>query len=88
MKRFFVVAALLCCSSSLFSQANYDRAIGIRFVGGATISYKSYFRNDNNLELQASLWKRGTRFAGLYEWNYPISGLSGLNSIIGPGVGM
>ena len=86
MKQFFILGVSLFFCFSGYSQANYDQAIGVRLIGGTTISYKNYFSNNNNVELQVSFWKHGTRVAGLYEFNYPISGMNGLNFILGPGV--
>lgn len=86
MKKVFIVVALLFCSFSVFSQSNYDQALGVRVFGGTTISYKNYFGGSNNMELQVAFWKNGTRVAGLYEFNYPIKDISGLNFILGPGI--
>lgn len=86
MKQIFIAVLILFSSFSAFSQVNYDQAIGVRFIGGTTISYKNYFANDNNAELQVSFWKHGTRVAGLYEFNHSVDGLNGLNFIIGPGI--
>lgn len=85
MKKVFILLALMMGSFSAFSQTNYDQAIGVRLIGGTTISYKNYFAN-NNIELQVAFWKNGTRIGGLYEFNYPVSGMNGLNFILGPGI--
>ncbi|WP_447641897.1 MULTISPECIES: hypothetical protein [Chitinophagaceae] len=86
MKNFFVVLMFLLSSHTVFGQSNYDQALGIRAIGGFTISYKNYFGNQNNMELQAAIWTHGTRFAGLYEFNHPVADINGLNFILGPGV--
>jgi len=86
MQRIFLAFALLFCSVSVFSQNNYNQALGVRLVGGTTISYKNYFGGSNNMELQVAFWKNGTRVGGLYEFNHPVSGMNGLNFILGPGI--
>ncbi len=86
MKKVLVTLTLVFCSFCAFSQVNYNQAIGVRLIGGTTISYKNHFSGENNMELQVAFWKNGTRVAGLYEFNYPISGLNGLNFILGPGI--
>ncbi|QES89717.1 hypothetical protein [Rhizosphaericola mali] len=84
MKYFILSVAVLFFAHYSQAQSTYHQALGARFIGGTTISYKNYI-SDNNLEFQGSFWKHGFRFAGLYEFNYAIEGVDGLNFILGPG---
>lgn len=68
------------------SQAPYDRALGIKFPGGFSATYKKFVTSTNNLEAQATIWHKGFRVSGLYEFNfYTFNNVPGLSWFVGPG---
>lgn len=72
---------------SLNAQTNYSRAVGIKAGGGFSFTYKQFVTENNNLEAQATLWNKGFRVSGLYEFNfYRFEQAPGLALFAGPGV--
>ena len=75
---------------SVFAQhrnsSEYSTAIGVRFYPGA-ITFKQNFIHGNKIEAIAYFWNgKGTRITGLYEHNYDIEGLNGLQWYVGTGI--
>lgn len=65
--------------------STYKTALGVKIWDGGGISLKHFF-NKNAGELIAYFYNHGWRLTGLYEIHGPISGASGLQWYIGPGV--
>jgi hypothetical protein len=86
MKKMILIVSLCFFSYSIFAQAQYKQAIGIKLPGGFSATYKNFITPKNAIELQATFWSKGVRFAGLYEFNFEIEGAQGLNWYVGPGV--
>jgi hypothetical protein len=91
MKKIVTVTFLLICTKFLFAQSEtqstYQRAIGIKFPGGFSVTYKQFITAANNLEAQATIWNKGFRLSGLYEFNfYSFNNVDGLAWFVGPGV--
>lgn len=87
MKRIFILVAFLFTSNLLFAQAPYKKAIGIKFPGGYSITYKNFLSDTRNLELQATGWNKGFRVSGLYEFNfYAFPQVPTLAWFVGPGL--
>ena len=64
----------------------YSQAIGIKFPGGLSITYKKFVTNTNNIEGELTTWNKGLRVAGLYEFNfYSFNQVEGLAWFVGPG---
>src|SRR6476469_1255421 len=86
MKKFFFIALLLTVSFAAFSQPYYKQAIGLKFPGGTSITYKNFIAGTNAIEGQATFWNSGVRFSGLYEFNfYTFENVPGLGWYVGPG---
>lgn len=74
-------------TASLNAQAPYKRALGLKFPGGLSVSYKKFISNTHNLEAQFTAWNEGFRVAGLYEFNfYSFEKIPELSWFVGPGV--
>ncbi len=86
MKSIVLTVSFFVISVVALAQAQYKQAIGIKFPGGFSATYKNFITNKNAIELQATFWTKGVRFAGLYEFNFAIEGAEGLNWYVGPGV--
>jgi len=86
MRRFLILTTtLLCCSTITKAQSTYNRAIGVKFPAGFSISYKKFLTETNNAEAQVTLWKKGFRVSGLYEFNFHSFNTEGLAWFVGPG---
>lgn len=91
MKKFFIATLLLICAKISIAQttqsSTYNRAIGIKFPGGFSVTYKKFVTQTNNLEAQVTAWNKGFRMSGLYEFNfYSFNTIDGLAWFAGPGV--
>ena len=87
MKKVFLLLAGLILAGTGFSQSDYGykHALGLKFPGGLSVTYKVFVSDNNNVEAQAMFWNKGFRAVGLYEFNFEISGADGLHWFVGPG---
>lgn len=68
------------------AQLTYNRAVGIKAGGGISVTYKKFVSANNKLEAQTTLWNKGFRVSGLYEFHfYHFSQVEGLAIFAGPG---
>ena len=68
------------------AQAPYNRALGVKFPGGFSLTYKKFVTDTRNLEAQFTVWDKGFRAAGLYEFNfYTFDKIPELSWFVGPG---
>jgi|SRR5687767_3375520 len=90
MRKVIVLAVLISIASLVQAQGNrgssYRTALGVKVWDGAGISFKHFVSGNNAIELIGYFWSRGARITGLYEIHGPITGASGLQWYIGPGV--
>jgi hypothetical protein len=90
-RKFIVVTLILFivissqAQSRTTNSSSYKTALGVKVWDGAGISLKHFF-NKNAGELIGYFYGHGFRLTGLYEIHGPISGASGLQWYIGPGV--
>lgn len=56
--------------TSVNAQAPYQKALGVKFPGGLSLTYKQFISETHNLEAQFTAWHQGMRVAGLYEFNF------------------
>jgi len=85
MKKIIFVACLSLFSLMAYSQSSYQQALGLKFPGGVSISYKSFISDNNNLEFQGTFKDGGFRLSGLYEFNFYTLNVDGLSWFVGPG---
>jgi len=91
MKKLLAVTLFIICAKFSMAQTEqsslYRRAIGIKFPGGFSVTYKQFVTQTNNIEAQATAWNKGFRLSGLYEFNfYSFNTVEGLAWFVGPGV--
>ena len=91
MKKIFAIALFIICAKFSFAQtepsSTYRQAIGIKFPGGFSVTYKKFVTQSNNLEAQVTAWNKGFRMSGLYEFNfYSFNNVEGLAWFVGSGV--
>lgn len=88
MKTFLILLITTCILTTAHAQENtYNRALGVKFPGGFSVTYKKFVTNTNNIEAQVTLWNKGYRMSGLYEFNfYSFNTVEGLSWFVGPGV--
>ena len=87
MQKLFLCFLFVSFSSIAFSQAPYNRAIGVKLPGGFSVTYKKFIAETRNLEFQATGWNKGFRVSGLYEFNfYSFPKIPTLAWFVGPGV--
>lgn len=68
------------------TQAPYNRALGIKFPGGFSATYKKFVSSTRNLEAQFTIWHKGVRVSGLYEFNFfTFDNIPELSWFVGPG---
>jgi len=68
------------------AQAPYNRALGVKFPGGLSLTYKKFITDTHNVEAQLTAWHQGFRVAGLYEFNfYSFEKVPELSWFVGPG---
>lgn len=73
-------------ATTAYAQAPYDRALGVKFPGGLSLTYKKFVADTRNLEAQFTAWHQGFRVAGLYEFNfYVFDKVPELSWFVGPG---
>jgi hypothetical protein len=85
MKKYLLISFLVITSHSLFAQSSYNQAIGLKFPGGFSVSYKKFVADTKNIEANATIWNQGLRVTGLYEFNFDLEGVEGLRWFVGPG---
>src|SRR4051812_24943443 len=72
--------------SAAHAQAPYNRALGLKFPGGFSLTYKKFVADKRNIEAQFTVWDKGFRAAGLYEFNfYTFDKIPDLAWFVGPG---
>ena len=66
--------------------SSYTQAIGIKFPGGLSVTYKKFVTDTRSIEGEATAWNKGFRVAGFYEFNYfSFTNVEGLAWFVGPG---
>ena len=86
MKKIITITFLLACGKFSFSQSNYSKAIGVKFPAGFSVTYKNFVADTKNIEAQATIWNKGFKISGLYEFNfYSFNNADGLAWFVGPG---
>ncbi len=86
MKKIIVVTLLIASAKISFGQSTYSKAIGVKFPAGFSVSYKDFLTDTRNLEAQATIWNKGFKVSGLYEFNfYVFNNADGLALFAGPG---
>jgi hypothetical protein len=81
---FFVLQ--LHAQSNEATGSSYNQAIGIKFPGGFSVTYKKFVTDTHSMEAQLTSWNKGFRLAGLYEFNfYTFNDVEGLGWFVGPG---
>ena len=92
MKTFFLSVFILLTVTVAQAQnrsahsSSYVTALGLKVWDGAGITLKHFFNERHAGEAIAYFWHDGFRLTGLYEIHGPISGASGLQWYIGPGL--
>jgi hypothetical protein len=80
----FLVTVFFMTSTN--AQAPYDHAIGLKFPGGVSVTYKTFITDTRNIEAEFTAWHQGFRVAGLYEFNfYSFDNIPELSWFVGPG---
>ncbi len=86
MKRAISTASFLIIFFNLSAQAPYNRALGIKFPGGLSLTYKKFVSDQNNAEALLTIANKGFRLTGLYEFNfYSFQKIPNLSWFVGPG---
>ncbi len=93
MKKTIILIAALFCITQMHAQSvditpgsSYKQALGLKFPGGFSVTYKKFVTTTNNVEGQLTYWNKGFRAAGLYEFNfYSFPSVNGLAWFVGPG---
>ncbi|WP_153796116.1 hypothetical protein [Foetidibacter luteolus] len=82
-----ILVTVICCGSFLAAaaQTSYDRALGLKFPGGFSVSYKQFLTETNNVEVLGTFKGGGFRLTGLYEFNFYTLDVEGLSWFVGPG---
>ena len=94
MKKVFILIAAITLSASVLAQ-DYDKSIGVRFGGSATLTYKQFLSASNAVQIDLGLsnlfgeGSTGLLISGTYLWNWDTK-VQGLSLYAGPGasVGM
>ncbi|MEO5891003.1 MAG: hypothetical protein ABIQ31_12160 [Ferruginibacter sp.] len=74
--------------SKSFNSSTYTSALGIKLypgTGGAAVTFKHFLKESAAVEALGSVWDRGTRVTGLYEFHWDIKDVAGLKWYVGPG---
>ncbi|TDH27423.1 hypothetical protein EXU57_07505 [Segetibacter sp. 3557_3] len=88
MKKLLFSLAMLVSFASFSQDVSgppYATAAGVKISSGVAFSYKKFVTVKNALEAQALFFREGVRVIGLYEFHYPLEGVSGLAWYVGPG---
>ena len=87
MKKSTCLILLVFVTTFSFAQTSYRHALGLKFPGGFSVTYKTFITGTRNIEAQATVWNEGYRVSGLYEFNfYTFNNVEGLAWFVGPGV--
>jgi hypothetical protein len=70
MQKIFFVLLFTTTIIAAHAQAPYNRALGLKVPGGFSLTYKKFVSDTRNLEGQVTVWHKGFRAAGLYEFNF------------------
>lgn len=83
---FIFFAAQINAQEAQTGSSTYRQAIGLKFPGGFSVTYKKFVTDTHNIEGQLTSWNKGFRLAGLYEFNfYSFPSVEGLSWFVGPG---
>ncbi len=83
---FVIVAQAQINNNKTIGSDSYHQAIGIKFPGGLSITYKNFVRPLGAVEAQATFWNYGFRATAFYEFNFNIPQISnGFKLFLGPG---
>jgi hypothetical protein len=86
MKKSAIAILLVTIITTVRAQAPYNRALGLKFPGGFSLTYKKFVSDTHNFEAQFTSWNKGFRAAGLYEINfYAFNKVPELSWFVGPG---
>lgn len=86
IRLFSILFLLACVYSSNAQTAPYNQAIGIKIPGGFSATYKKFIAPTKNVEAMATIWNKGFRISGLYEFNfYSFPTVENLSWFVGPG---
>ncbi len=86
MKKLITLTLLVFITKFSFAQSTYHQALGIKFPAGFSVTYKTFVTDTRNIEAQATVWNKGFRISGLYEFNfYSFKNAEGLAWFVGPG---
>ena len=86
MKKTAILIFFIAIACVSFAQAPYNRAIGLKFPGGFSLTYKKFVSDTRNFEAQFTSWNKGFRVAGLYEINFhTFNKIPDLAWFVGPG---
>ncbi len=66
----FFIAAQLHAQTEQSTGSSYKQAIGLKFPGGFSVTYKKFVTDTHSIEGQLTAWNKGFRLAGLYEFNF------------------
>ena len=69
MKKFLIIAVLLVCGLNMSAQADYERAVGLRFGFHNGITYKQFLTSISAIEALAYFGNNSFNLTGLYEIN-------------------
>ena len=89
MKKVLILIAALTISASLFAQ-DYEKAIGIRFGGNASLNYKKFISSSNAVQVDLGLNNllgdggMSLLVSGTYLWHWDTQ-VQGLSLYAGPG---
>ena len=86
MKKIAILLLFIAGLTTAHAQAPYNRALGLKFPGGLSITYKKFVSDTRNFEAQFTSWHEGFRLGGLYEINfYAFQKVPELSWFVGPG---
>lgn len=87
MQKIFLLFILATLITTAHAQSTYNRALGLKFPGGFSVTYKKFVTDTRNVEAQFTAWHKGVRVSGLYEFNfYTFKDVPELSWFVGPGV--
>lgn len=87
MKKFLFCVLLISAANMLFAQSNYNKALGVKFPVGVSVTYKKFVSDTRNIEGMITIGNKGYRMTGLYEFNfYSFRNVENLSWFVGPGV--
>jgi hypothetical protein len=89
MQKLFILLAFVFIAATISAQnvtqpSGYKTAIGFKYYP-ASVTVKSFIKENAALEGLLSFWDYGTRFTALYEFYKNINNIDGLKWYVGPG---